>query len=223
MDNRASAVTAEIPRDPFYMTAGRRLARRLTEISSIRNGLRIVARAGALPAAVWQRLPVDGVFDVTLSERASIQYRAIPQDLIARALYWKGVEAWESATIRTFRKVVRTAESFLDIGANSGFYTLLAAAERPNIRCDAFEPVPRIYKRLCEHIELNGFANRCRAHNVALSDSVGTAQFHVPFEEFPSSSSLNVSGFRGIPGQLIDVPVMSCSECPKSSPNRGQS
>ena len=207
-----TSTTTGIRRDPFYITAGRKIARQLTDIPSVRHGLRVVARAGGLPPSVWQRLPVEETFRVNCPEGVSFQYHATAGDLIGRALYWRGVDAWESATIRTFRRLVRHANSFMDIGANSGVYTVLAAAERPDIRCDSFEPVPHIYERLCEHIRLNHCEDRCKAHNVALSDFVGTAKFHVPFVDFPSSSSLNPTGFRGIHGRLIDVPVKTVDD-----------
>ena len=212
MADTSTTSTATLRRDPLYITTGRQIARRLTDIATVRHGLQVVARAGGLPPSVWQRLPVEEVFNVQLSGGVSFQYRATASDLIGRALYWRGVNAWESATIRTFRQMVRHAGSFMDIGANSGVYTLLAAAEQPGIRCDAFEPVPHIYQRLCEHIRLNHWEDRCVAHNVALSNFVGNAKFHVPFDEFPSSSSLSVTGFRDIPGRLIDVPVKTVDD-----------
>jgi hypothetical protein len=42
---------------------------------------------------------------------------------------------------------------------------------------------------------------------MAVSNFVGTAQMHVPFEDLPTSASLNTDGFRGFSGTLVEVPV----------------
>jgi FkbM family methyltransferase len=106
-----------------------------------------------------------------------------------------------------FLRLAREARVFLDVGANTGAYTLLALTANPNARAVAFEPVPRILRRLRQNLEINDLIARCDLRAEAVSDQTGTARFHVPFGEVPSSASLNLEGFRGYDGELIDVPV----------------
>jgi FkbM family methyltransferase len=103
--------------------------------------------------------------------------------------------------------MAQSAQIVLDIGANTGFYTLLACTANPNARVIAFEPVPRVYEKLMEYIRINHFDDRCEAHRMAVSNFVGTAQMHVPFGDLPTSASLNTDGFRGFSGTLVEVPV----------------
>jgi FkbM family methyltransferase len=186
---------------------GRLFARKLMHLSLLREVLRRLSMAGFLPPAIWKRLPVEVVFPVKLPDGRSFLYSATPNDVIARALYWRGLKDWESETIPVFYKMAQSAQIVLDIGANTGFYTLLACTASPNARVIAFEPVPRVYEKLMEHIRINHFDGRCEAHRMAVSNFVGTAQMHIPFGDLPTSASLNTDGFRGFSGILVEVPV----------------
>jgi FkbM family methyltransferase len=65
-------------------------------------------------------------------------------------------------------------ETFVDIGANVGFYALKIAKENKNkaINVIAIEAHPENYKALCKNIELNKLSN-IKAINKAVSDNKG--------------------------------------------------
>jgi FkbM family methyltransferase len=68
---------------------------------------------------------------------------------------------------------------FVDIGANQGLYSLIAAQ---NPRCRsiiAFEPVPQTHARLAANVALNGGAERTVLHRQAIADSVGEVEISV--------------------------------------------
>lgn len=67
---------------------------------------------------------------------------------------------------------LREGDLFVDIGANIGSYTVLAASV-PGTRCIAFEPAPDTYKLLLENIRLNDFTSRVRAEQVAIGEIDG--------------------------------------------------
>lgn len=60
----------------------------------------------------------------------------------ATGLYWYGFENYEPATSRTLRFFFERVSTFVDVGANIGFYSLLAGHWNPELRIIAFEPVP---------------------------------------------------------------------------------
>lgn len=73
--------------------------------------------------------------------------------------------------------LLRRGDRFVDVGANIGYYTLLAAAlVGPGGTVDAFEPGQPALDRLRENIALNRLFN-VRVHALALSDAPGTARF----------------------------------------------
>jgi FkbM family methyltransferase len=65
---------------------------------------------------------------------------------------------------------------FFDIGANMGYYTLIAAKKvGPTGRVDSFEPSPRMFNELKFNLELNKF-NNVHINNIALGDEPGVAR-----------------------------------------------
>lgn len=91
------------------------------------------------------------------------------------ALYFCGYpDYWEMKFMRAY---LRPGDQFLDIGANTGVYSVLASAYiGSDGRIDAFEPVPRTAARIEEQGALNGLS-RLRVHRLAVSDKDGPLEF----------------------------------------------
>jgi len=60
---------------------------------------------------------------------------------------------------------------FLDVGANIGIYSLIAAYN--GAKCFAFEPHPFTYKLFMENVELNGLQDRIFGYQIALGAKRG--------------------------------------------------
>lgn len=103
-------------------------------------------------------LPIVGVVEIEL-DQLKIRFESNDDDSIVEMLYWHGLDSFESETIRLFRSLLSSANYFVDIGANTGLYTLLAACLYPNLQVYAFEPVPEIAARLQANIKQNQLAN----------------------------------------------------------------
>jgi FkbM family methyltransferase len=176
---------------------------------AIHQLMRPLSQAGFIPAPVWKRLPIAHNFDVILPNGKNFIYQSTYGDAIGRALFWKSLTAWETETTSTFFQLAQNAQVVLDIGANTGVYTLLAALANPNVQVIAFEPVPFIFNHLSHNIHINQLEGRCAARQEAVSNMMNTAQLHVPFGDLPSSSSLLNEGFRGYAGYKITVPVVT--------------
>ncbi|HEY8227539.1 MAG TPA: FkbM family methyltransferase [Pyrinomonadaceae bacterium] len=88
---------------------------------------------------------------------------------------WLG--SYESEKQKLFESVVQPGSVVLDIGANAGFYTLLASSlVCPEGRVYAFEPLPRNVRFLKEHLRLNKVTN-VEVIEVAVSDQSGEVFF----------------------------------------------
>jgi len=72
--------------------------------------------------------------------------------------------------------LLRENDRFVDVGANIGSYTVLAAGG-VGARVTAVEPIPVTFAHLQRNIALNGLDARVQAHCVGLSDSNGTLRF----------------------------------------------
>jgi FkbM family methyltransferase len=72
--------------------------------------------------------------------------------------------------------VLRPDSLFVDVGANAGSYSVLAAGVAGS-RVLALEPVPGTFARLVANLELNGLTERVRALNVAAGSAEGALAF----------------------------------------------
>jgi len=69
--------------------------------------------------------------------------------------------------------LLRKEDSFIDVGANSGSYSILAGSVI-GARVLALEPIPSTYKRLVANFNLNSIENPSRAMNLGLGSSPGS-------------------------------------------------
>jgi len=79
---------------------------------------------------------------------------------------------------RFIAKVLAKDSVFYDIGANVGFYSLLAAQVASNGKVFSFEPSPRNIELLRKHLILNEI-NNVDILDVALSDIDGRSRFEI--------------------------------------------
>ncbi len=65
---------------------------------------------------------------------------------------------------------------FLDVGANVGSYTILAA-KVVGAKVVTLEPVPHTYDRLVRHVLVNGIADEVSTHRLAVGEAAGVLKF----------------------------------------------
>jgi len=102
-----------------------------------------------------------------------------PTDLLVsrRLLVDDGV--WEPDVTEAFLSLIKKGMTVLDIGANIGYFTLLAArAVGSEGKVYAFEPEPKNYALLCRNVQENGYTN---VHTIreAVSDRVSTLRLYL--------------------------------------------
>lgn len=114
---------------------------------------------------------------LTTTERGHIMYVQTTDLSLAPWIMLNGV--WEEACTEIFCQLVQPGMTVVEIGANIGYFTLLAA-ERvgPSGRVHAFEPDPANYELLRDNVEVNGFGGRVTLHREAIADREGRATFY---------------------------------------------
>ncbi len=100
---------------------------------------------------------------------------------------------------------------FVDIGANQGLYSLIAAQNPKCRQIIAFEPVPTTHARLVSNVALNGGGERTVLHLLAISDSVGevtisVAADHTGTATLAGRDSATTSG--GVMIETINAPLV---------------
>jgi FkbM family methyltransferase len=94
-------------------------------------------------------------------------------DLIDRSLAWFGI--WEGDQLEDLARVcvAHHADCFLDIGANTGVYSVLFASKKLAPQVIAFEPDPGNYAHLLANLYVNGLVGKVRTVPCAVGSQAG--------------------------------------------------
>lgn len=126
-------------------------------------------------------------------------------DLVQRNVYLGTYEPQESALIRRF---LRPGMTFVDVGANVGYYSLMASASAgPTGRVLAIEPNPD----LCECLEQTIRENRIRnivVAQAAMAEESGWADLFIPKQ--PGNNTATMVPHEG--GTPVRVRVLTLDE-----------
>jgi len=120
--------------------------------------------------------------------------------------YWR---CWEPNETWLIRKILRPGDTFVDIGANIGYFSLIAGKiVGAKGQVHAFEPVPSTVEKLRHNVAINKFTN-IMIHDYALSDKEGSVRINQLLEHNPGMNSMraDVSGtgrFWDIPSKPLD-------------------
>jgi len=101
-------------------------------------------------------------------------------------LFWTGMDYYEPFTRTVIETLAMSSEAFMDVGANIGFFSLVAGTANPRLRSFAFEPNPKMFALLSEHKRLNDLTN-LTVESMAVSDSNGTAHLFLNGSDMSAS------------------------------------
>lgn len=88
---------------------------------------------------------------------------------------------WEQWITDLFLDHVKPGMHVVDIGANCGYFTLLACkAVGESGRVTAIDANPRMAELVSNSVSVNGYFDRCRVENCAVMEQDGTITFAVP-------------------------------------------
>lgn len=127
-------------------------------------------------------------------------------DLIQLYLYMFRV--WEPVITAWFRATLRSGDVVVDVGANIGYYTTLAARlVGPSGRVIAIEPFPETFQALKENVERNGLTNVYLV-NAAVGDGTSLSLYQDPEGALGTISMLQQPGWK----HVADVRTVSITE-----------
>lgn len=119
---------------------------------------------------LWAQLALRTPVDIRYS---GLKFRLHPFDNAVESKMLFGSKLRDQQELSQLRGSVHGGGVFLDIGANIGYYALMAASFGAS-RVLAFEPNPKVYARLCFNIAANGLDHRVRALPIALGAEPAT-------------------------------------------------
>ncbi|MDB5269240.1 MAG: methyltransferase FkbM [Hymenobacter sp.] len=119
-------------------------------------------------------------------------YTAGDDDIVDTLYYQKNY--LESNEIHLFSHFAKRAKIIIDVGANTGVYTLVSAIANPKATIYAFEPNPVNHTRLLQNIKLNGLSN-VRVEQQAVGNADTPIVFNVPADARISYTSSVLADF----------------------------
>ncbi|MDQ6666522.1 MAG: FkbM family methyltransferase [Acidobacteriota bacterium] len=128
-------------------------------------------------------------------------------DSIQRHIYFGAYEPTETAMVRGW---LRPGMTFVDVGANVGYFTALAASCVGSAgRVFAIEPQPYAYDRLAKFVARNSLG-QARTLQAGLSSASGELPLFLPSEPAPEHNATMVTLGEGA---QISVPVKTLDDC----------
>ena len=123
----------------------------------------------------WRALSKISICDTVVAEvHGKKMYLDLSDRVHCEILYATGI--WEKDVTAYLMKLIEGGMVVIDIGANVGYYTLLAAEKvGGHGKVFAFEPEPSRYALLEKNVRINGLKNVILVQQ-AVSNKTGTAR-----------------------------------------------
>jgi FkbM family methyltransferase len=110
---------------------------------------------------------------------------------------------YEKSETKMMENLLADGDTFFDIGANVGWYSLNVAAAYRNSKIYSFEPIPKTYKQLVKNINLNP-GGLITLFNFGFSDKSGEFPFYYYPQGSGNASSANLTDRQ-------DIETIMCS------------
>lgn len=126
-----------------------------------------------------------------------------PKNEICRSMYVRGMYDPNMAVF--VQSFLPKGGVFLDVGANMGYFSLIAAKFDDTCRVIAIEPSSRDYKRLVQNVELNVLGNVVKPVMIAVGDRLGKKTIQIAPEEKSGLNTLGVGfAYKGITKESVE-------------------
>jgi FkbM family methyltransferase len=130
-----------------------------------------------------------------------------PDSMMESQLFRYGLYgAWERHSLRIWAHVSASAHEILDIGANTGIYSLLARANSPMATILAVEPIPVNADVLQANIDAS--SARVIVERIAMSDTDGVAVMYMLKDQLNYMTSINDDRYALHPEIVGDAEVV---------------
>ena len=97
---------------------------------------------------------------------------------LENSIFWRGIDyfLWELKSREIWIHLSKKSEIILDIGANTGIYSILSKVHNFDSNVYAFEPQPNIFEILKKNAQINNFDITCIPY--AISNDIGEFSFY---------------------------------------------
>jgi FkbM family methyltransferase len=134
----------------------------------------------------------DGEVIMT-SRRDGIRISVDPKDHRTAPIEILNFGEYEPEESHVIRRIAEKMGTMLDIGANIGWYSLMASKINPKCKIYSFEPIPTTYSRLIQNFALNSI-EALQCYNYGFSNEPGSFPFYFYPEGSGNASMQNLAG-----------------------------
>jgi len=120
------------------------------------------------------KIPPSGIINIALKSGKSLKLATNQTCSVTREVFWNGSSSYEYTDI--FEHLFERCDCFFDVGANIGYYAVMAGVVNKNLKTYAFEPSPGPFAYLKQNIEINHL-NNVFGFELALSNENGSFSF----------------------------------------------
>lgn len=181
-------------------------AKQVSFPTKLLRGMLLVPIFGVLYATLRIWVLVKGPLEVEATTYYGCKFRCRMPDMIQTYLYLFGV--WEPNLSAFIDERLQSGGTFVDVGANIGYHTLLAAKRLgEKSRVVAIESSPKVFALLEQSLANNGLQQNVRTVNKAASETVGVLPlFEGPDQNIGLSTTVQT---RGLPseGEIPAAPL----------------
>jgi FkbM family methyltransferase len=121
------------------------------------------------------RLHPSGRLNIITGGGKKIKLITNQTDFVAFCVFWDGLYGYEYLDI--FEEIIKKCRGFVDVGANAGLFSLLAATVNQDIKVLAIDPSQAAAYYVPKNIATNRLQKNIAFHNLALSDDEGEMTF----------------------------------------------
>lgn len=132
---------------------------------------------GVPKSSIYQHLYFTGPMKVKVDKQKD--FKMIHTGHIEEnEIFWNGLKnGWEKKSVALWSKLCENCSEIVDVGANTGLYSLVASAVNPKANVRAFEPIKGVFSILKKNIYLNN--SNIKSYEIALSDYIGTGKIYM--------------------------------------------
>jgi FkbM family methyltransferase len=155
-----------------------------------------ILRAMGYKGSWTKYLYFKGNFSFRLRGEKIRMYNPGYQSHIENQIFWNGIEnGWEKESVKIWIGLCQKSRVIVDVGANTGIFTLLALKTNKNARVISFEPINFIADKFKRNMELNHL--KYELHDVALSNTESVFEVYSESRDNSYTISIDKKNLKG--------------------------
>jgi FkbM family methyltransferase len=163
---------------------------------------RLFCYADELSQTDIEKIEISAGVVMMTSRRDGIRIAVDPEDHRTAPIEILNFGEYEPEETQVIRRIAEKMDTMLDIGANIGWYSLMASKLNSRAIIHSFEPIPATFRRLIHNFSLNA-SEHLHSYNYGFSDEPGSFPFYFYPEGGVNASMQNLAG-------RDDVSVIDC-------------